>query len=296
MTWTRGPGSSEEAFREVWLSWDLAALLAVCLEAAVLAARRYRAGRWGAFVAFGTEVSLVAGLYAVWQLIATYAPSTVAGAVGHGKSLWHLEQALHLPSELTMQKPVLNHPLLAEASNVFYAVVHVPALGIFLLWLFFRHRDHYPYYRNALAVLTFACFVIQLIPVAPPRLIPGLGFVDTALRFHQSVYGPAGTGVSDQLSAMPSLHVGWACLIALAAIRVSRSRWRWLVIAHPALTMVVVVVTANHFWLDGVAAAGLLALSLLAVSAAQAIATRPPPKEMAAPELEGLVGIGTFRE
>jgi PAP2 superfamily len=278
-------GLIEEALGDVWLSWDMAALLAVCLQAAVLAARRYRAGRWAAFAAFGSEASLVAGLYAVWQLIATFAPSTVAGAVGHGKAIWHLEHALHLPSELTMQKAVLSHPLLVQAANGFYAVVHVPALGVFLLWLFFRHRDHYPYFRNTLAILTFACFVIQLIPVAPPRLIPGLGFVDTGLRYHQSVYGPTGTGISDQLSALPSLHVGWACLVALAVIQVSRSRWRWLVIAHPVLTMVVVVVTANHFWLDGVAAAGLLGLSLLAVSATQAVGTRPPSTDVETAEI-----------
>jgi hypothetical protein len=63
---------------------------------------------------------------------------------------------------------------------------------------------------------------------------------------------------------MPSVHVGWALLIALTVICVSRSRWRWLILVYPALTTLAVVVTANHFWLDGVAAAALLALALLA--------------------------------
>jgi hypothetical protein len=103
-----------------------------------------------------------------------------------------------------------------------------------------------------------------MVPVAPPRLLGELGFVDTGLRYGQSVYGSVGGGVAPQLSAMPSVHVGWAVLIALAAVEISTSRWRWLVIAHPVATTIVVVATANHWWLDGVVAIGFLALALLA--------------------------------
>ena len=154
-----------------------------------------------------------------------------------------------------------------------------PRSGVFLVWLYFRHRDRYPHYRNTLAVLTFACFVIQLFPVAPPRLLSGVGFVDTALLYHQSVYGAVGTGISDQVSAMPSLHIAWACLIALAVVQVSTSRWRWLIVLHPIATMLVVVVTANHYWLDGIVAAGLLGLASLAVSGAERLIghKRPAP-------------------
>jgi hypothetical protein len=113
------------------------------------------------------------------------------------------------------------------------------------------------------------CFLIQLIPVAPPRLLPGVGFIDTGLLYHQSVYGAVGAGVSDQVSAMPSLHMAWACLIALAVIQVSPSPRRWLIVLHPVATMLVVVVTANHYWLDGIVAAGLLGMSSLAVSGAE---------------------------
>ena len=117
-------------------------------------------------------------------------------------------------------------------------------------------------------------FPHPLDPGGTPRLISGLGFVDTGLLYHQSVYGPAGAGISDQVSAMPSLHVAWACLIALAVIQVSTSRWRWLIVLHPILTMVAVVVTANHFWLDGIVAAGLLGLSLMAVRAVEQVIAR----------------------
>ena len=75
--------------------------------------------------------------------------------------------------------------------------------------------------------------------------------VDTAAVYGQSVYSAAGGFEADQLSAMPSVHVGWAILVAIAIISVTRSRWRWLAVAYPVLTTLAVVVTANHFWLDG---------------------------------------------
>jgi MFS superfamily sulfate permease-like transporter len=62
---------------------------------------------------------------------------------------------------------------------------------------------------------------------------------------------------------VPSVHVGWALIVAIAVITVSGSRWRWLAAAYPVLTLLVVVVTANHFWLDGIAAGLLVALVLV---------------------------------
>ena len=61
---------------------------------------------------------------------------------------------------------------------------------------------------------------------------------------------------------MPSIHVGWALLVALVVVVTARNRWRWLVLAYPVLTTLAVVVTANHFWLDGIAAVPLLALAI----------------------------------
>ena len=257
----------------MWLSWRWAAVLAVALGAG---GRLWRARSRSSAPELVVEASLVAGLYAVWQLIGSFTDRAVTGASDHALWLWHLERDLHLPSELTMQRAVLGHPVVVQAANVFYAVVHVPALGLFLFWMWFRHRDRYPFYRNTLAFLTFACFLVHLVPVAPPRLLPGLGFVDTAALYHQSVYGPMGTGVSDQLSAMPSVHMAWAVLVGWAVVRVSPSRWRWLVVAHPVVTMLVVVVTGNHFWLDAVAAAALLAAGAGAASALdRVVAGRP---------------------
>ncbi len=210
-------------------------------------------------------------LYAFWMKAADWAVTSSAGAAAHGRWVWRVERDLHLPSEVSVQHLVLPHPLWVQAVNGFYAIVHVPALVVFLIWLFFRHPGVYTRWRNVGAILTGACLLIQMIPVAPPRLLPDLGFVDTAVRYGQSVYGTGGLKIAPQLAAMPSVHVGWAVFIAVVVIVVSRSPWRWLVIAHPVLTTFAVVATANHWWLDGIVAAALLPAAIAAEAAARSV-------------------------
>jgi hypothetical protein len=77
------------------------------------------------------------------------------------------------------------------------------------------------------------------------------------------VYAPVGAPGPDQLSALPSVHVAWALLVALGIVVFSASRWRWLIVAHPFLTILAVVATANHWWLDGIVAAQLIGLAIV---------------------------------
>jgi hypothetical protein len=111
-------------------------------------------------------------------------------------------------------------------------------------------------------------------PLAPPRMMHG--WVDTGVQLGQSVYGPSThSGIANQFAAMPSLHVGWAAMVAIAMIMVTRSRWRWLWIAHPVVTFAVVVLTANHYWLDGLVALTLLACCLPILLGARKFAIAP---------------------
>jgi hypothetical protein len=158
-----------------------------------------------------------------------------------------------------------------------YDVLHFPILGACLIWLYARHRDFYPRVRTTVALFTGVSLLIQLIPVTPPRLLPATGMVDTAVRYGQSVYSWQGGFDADEFSAMPSVHVGWALIVAIAVITVSRSRWRWLAAGYPVLTLLVVVVTANHFWLDGIVAALLVALVLVVQRKAPARCCCCPP-------------------
>jgi hypothetical protein len=147
--------------------------------------------------------------------------------------------------------------------NYYYAIMHVPALIAFMVWLFWRHRERYPHWRNGLALLTAFCVVIRFVRVAPPRLVPGLRYIDLASVFGWSVYGPVGTGISDQFAAMPSIHVGWAAVVSFGVVACSRSRWRFVALLHVVITMLAVSATGNHWWADGIVAIALLGIGLL---------------------------------
>jgi hypothetical protein len=236
----------------VALSWEQAAVLAAALAAAALAL--WRAPTLHRLVPFATESFLIAALYSIWQLAGEISVTGTGGAVERGAWIERAERAAHLPSEASVQRLIIDHAGLVQAANLYYASMHFTGLFAFLIWLFVRHRRDYGPVRTTLALTTLACLLIQLLPVAPPRLLPG--FVDTAARYGQSVYH-LGLG-TDELSAMPSVHVAWAVLVGWYAVRIGRGRWRWLVVAHPVLTVLVVVVTANHFWLDGIVAVAVL--------------------------------------
>ena len=245
------------------MRWDQALVLTVLLVTFSLWARRRDDPRLRTAAAFAGEAALVCFLYMLWRL-ARFLPLTQEeGAVDRGRAIWELQQALRFPSELELELAVAPHEWAARFVNGYYAIAHVPAVIICLVWLYVRHPDVYPRWRNALAIVTAFCLFIRYVRVAPPRLIPDLGFFDLAAAYDQSVYGAVGTGVSDQYAAMPSIHCAWALLVAWAVIEASPSKWRWLVIVHPALTIFVVVASANHWWLDAIVAAVLLEIALL---------------------------------
>jgi len=103
-----------------------------------------------------------------------------------------------------------------------------------------------------------------LFPLAPPRWFDNLGFVDTLQTYGPKVYdSDTVTSAANQIAAMPSLHVAWAVIGAWAIITALNSRWRWVALAHPVVTVLGVVLTANHWWLDAVAAIALVYAAVL---------------------------------
>lgn len=239
----------------VALSWqqsaEVAGLLA-CVGVALQVSGRPRLRR---LAPFAVEGVVIAVLYAIWQRAGELSVLGTSGAVRRAQWIARIERDWYLPPERSVQHLVLSHPLLVQGSNLYYATMHFTALFAFLIWLFVRHRDRYRPVRTILALTTLVCLVIQFVPVAPPRLLAG--YVDTAGLYGQSVYG-AGFA-ADELSAMPSVHVAWAVLIGWYVWRISTSRWRWIGIAHAAVTVFVVTCTANHWWLDGIVGAAVLA-------------------------------------
>jgi hypothetical protein len=191
------------------------------------------------------------------------------------------EEALGLYHELTIQSWFLEMRWFIQFWNVFYGTAHfIVTLGVFAV-LFWKRPQVFPQWRNSLAAMTALAIIgFAFFPLMPPRLLDepcpwenansyggaciasdlrnedsGFGFVDTLAEYGGtwSFNSEAMASISNQYAAMPSLHIGWAtwCAIALWPL-LQRRRAKLAVLAYPAITLFCIVVTGNHFWMDGV--------------------------------------------
>jgi hypothetical protein len=125
-------------------------------------------------------------------------------------------------------------------------------------------------------------------------MLPDLGFIDTGRLFGPSPYGDTSQGLANQFAAMPSLHFGWALLVAWGASRFSRSPWRRVLFVHPFLTLAAIIITANHYWLDAAVA---LCIFLAALRIDRILSWRPhrrvalPPADPAVTDTDGADSI-----
>jgi len=185
-----------------------------------------------------------------------------------------LEKLLGLFHEQRIQEFFLRWPWFVRWLNIYYGTAHfIVTIGVFVL-LYWKRPKVFPQWRNALAVTTGLAIVgFALFPLMPPRLLDvpcpdfggacipsrfrggGFGFVDTLAEFGGLwSFGSGGMAtISNQYAAMPSLHIGWSTWCAVAMWPLLRRRWhRVAVLLYPALTLLCIIVTANHYWLDGV--------------------------------------------
>ncbi|WP_369175427.1 phosphatase PAP2 family protein [Streptomyces sp. R28] len=213
------------------------------------------------------ELLLVAGLFLVYKFGRQLATGHTAEAFRNADRVWDLERAVHLPGEGSVQNLLLHGDTLIRLANTYYATVHFPATAAFLIWLYLRRPAHYVWARRVLAAVTAAALVGHLtFPLAPPRMPAATGLIDTGQVYGPSVYGsPETDHLSNQFAAMPSLHFGWALMVAIGLIVATRSRWRWLWLLHPLLTLLVIVGTANHYWLDAIVATAMLGIALAVI-------------------------------
>jgi hypothetical protein len=232
-----------------WLTAGIAA--AILLGVGALVSAQIRRGRVGAAI---REIGVVVGLFGLWMFVGHLVGHHPAGGYSRGREIWRLETSLHLADEAWLQRPLLGHRALMQAANYYYAYAHWLSVDVVLGWLWWRHKDTYVVTRSALVAFTGSCLLLHLVSCAPPRLLTQTGVVDTATALGQSVYNDS-PGISDHLSAMPSIHVGWAVLFAVAAWHTGSRVGRVAASTHVVATSYVVVVTGNHFWLDGAVAA-----------------------------------------
>jgi hypothetical protein len=227
------------------------------------------------------EIALVTVLFLAYKLGRVAAEGHIAEAMANAREVWHLERLLHLPSEYALQQATMSHEWLIKLANCYYAYVHFPVTAACLVWMWIWRPEHYVRTRRMLAWLTGAALVVHvLMPLAPPRMLSAMGMVDTGKLFGPSVYGtPATDTLTNQYAAMPSLHVGWALAVAIALMGATKSKWGRLWLLHPVVTLFVVLVTGNHYWVDAFVGTALLGVVVVLQSGwSPAAVTVPRPR------------------
>jgi hypothetical protein len=231
---------------------------------------RLTAGRWFAV----REIVVIVATFFGYEQVRHLTRNDTDSAFANARRVVDVEQTLHVFDEHRLQDLALRLDGLIQFLNHYYVFVHFPASFAFVGWVVLRHRDLYPRFRNWFISVTLIALVIHVLyPLAPPRMLDQHGFVDTLQTYGPSIYAKdTNASVANQFAAMPSLHFGWALLIALMFIRIKRTRWSWVALAHPAITLLAIVATANHYLADA-AVAGVLVIGVdlvLALAASKA--------------------------
>jgi len=203
------------------------------------------------------ELAIIALGYWLYTMGRNAIPEQASIAVRHGLSIEHVQQILRLNFELSINRWVAAHEWVAQVLDYYYATLHfVITIGV-MVWLFVQRPHVYRGARTVLFTTTLIALAgFALCPVAPPRLLPHAGYIDTVIRFHTwgSLADPEIAAHSNQYAAMPSLHVGWDLLVGLAIFAATTNiALRVLACLMPLAMAYAVVATANHFVLDVVA-------------------------------------------
>ncbi|MEO3978902.1 phosphatase PAP2 family protein [Streptomyces sp. CAU 1734] len=230
------------------------------------------------------ELILIVVVYLAYSGGRLLARGDVNTAVDHGLAILRAEKALFLDAETPLNRLFTDVPAIGIPADFLYATLHYLVTPAILVWLFRRRPAHYRAARTWLMLSTLLGLVgFTLVPTCPPRLLDAsYGFVDTMAQY--SSYGwwgaeasaPRGMGgLTNQYAAMPSLHVGWALWCGVLLWRHGRTPLvRTLAVAYPLVTVIVVMGTANHYFLDAVAGAAVMGLGALLTRPATRFANR----------------------
>jgi len=217
-----------------------------------------RRGRWW------EELLVVVVGYWLYGLVRNGVPTHEVAALNRAMSVYRFEDRLHVDLELAVNKAVASVHWLAITANYYYATLHFAVTIGVLLWLYVRHPRRYRPVRTVLYLASLVGLVgFWVFPLAPPRMLASQGYIDTIVVFH--TWGSWASGdvanASNQFAAMPSLHLAWALWCGIALVRLSPHQTvKVLGALYPVLTFAVIVATANHFVVDAVGGAVVLAV------------------------------------
>jgi hypothetical protein len=219
------------------------------------------------------EAALIIIAAALYTLVRGLTNDRVAAAFEHADQIISFEKSAGLFVEPALQRASLGSDAVVAAANAVY-IAFWPVVVITLVWVLVRRPGAYPRFRNAIlasGALSLVIFVIY--PLAPPRFMPEYGFVDTITE-HATSYRTLNTpALVNEYAAMPSLHFGWILLVGIAWVTLARHPLlRTLGAVLPAAMFASIVLTANHYIVDGIVAGVVIMLGL---AIAGAIDRRP---------------------
>jgi len=218
------------------------------------------------------EIAMTLGFYLVYSAVRNQFGSELGdeakqAAYDNALDVIAVEKAIGLYHEEWVQALFIDWTWFIRFWNIFYGTAHFIVTIAVMVFLFLRFPRRYLMWRTVLACTTgLALIGFAAYPLMPPRLLPEceseFGACDPEHEYVDTLVDPGGwwsfdsgtmQSISNQYAAMPSLHIAWASWCALALYPVLRKRWqRILALAYPAATLFTIVVTANHYWIDGI--------------------------------------------
>lgn len=233
---------------------------------------------WGDF---GRQVAILVSVDLAYTLARGLAEGQRYVAMNRGWQIMEFEKSIGTFFEPALQAMILPSQLLVDFANQIYLNAQFSiALG-FLLWLYFFRNESYYFVRNMFVVaMGLALVGYILFPTAPPRMFPGVGFVDTINAYSDVNHDSSLAKVFiNPYAAVPSMHCAFAMMIGASGFMVVRNWFaKALWASWPLLVAWVTVVTANHYWVD-VALGWMVALTAAAV--AQRLLARVRPEAWA---------------
>ncbi|MDA0270790.1 MAG: phosphatase PAP2 family protein [Chloroflexi bacterium] len=199
------------------------------------------------------EVALVVVGFLAYFLVRGCVVDRTGEALENARWIINLQKSMGIFVEPAINEWALASDLRVQFFNFVYFWLDFPlivAVGLFFFW---KSRFHYTLLRDSLLISGAIALVSYLVfPVAPPRYLPEWGFVDTLEAFSNLSYqAQSMQPFVNPFAAVPSLHVGWALLLAIVVFMATQN-WiaRVLVVAVLAVQTVAVMATANHYLFD----------------------------------------------
>jgi hypothetical protein len=201
----------------------------------------------------GRQMGILILVDVIYELGRGLADGSKASAIHHGEQVISFERSTHTFFEPSLQKFFLPAHWLIEVANYLYLNAQFSVAIIFLFWLYLFHNDAYYFVRNMFVVAMCLALIGYIgFPTAPPRMFPQDGLVDTVTKYAAVNSDSSLAKVFiNPYAAVPSMHCAFALMIGGSGIAVSRHWWsKALWACWPILIAWVVIVTANHYWVD----------------------------------------------